>query len=305
MAEAPPPGFKEIEPPPGFKEVEAPKGTGPAEGALGKVGRIAKEELGKIPGRIKEDVKGIAQTAMNPPLGTLLPLTLGPGAGLLPRIGSVTAGRVAESKPKSVQEAATAAVKEGGVAALWEAAFGVGSRLGLSKMDLPSLKSMGKRVETFDWATKAPLAAYNAIKDRVPPGKWMFVPSINPKAPISPLEAAEGLAKLEKLDYEVARKEIVQELNRLDMQRVGLPGLQAKGPRPYAGSAFETRTSKERFKPSGASYAAQAAISPTARLAADVMATKETEGGVPLGAYPFLMGESSLKEMARRWVPKP
>ena len=296
-----PPGFVP-DAPPGFVPDAAPTTQ---ESTLGKVGRIAKEELGKVPGRIAEDVKGIASGITDPKMSTVLPLTLGPGAGVVSRVGSVAMGRMLDEPKGTAGENLATAGKAIGTAGLWEAALGIGPKLGLSKLGVPSLESLAKRVGAFRYATEAPLAAYNAIKDRVPKGKWMFVPTINPKAPITALEAAEGLAKLERLDYEAARKEIVQELNRLDMRRAGLPQLKAKGPRPYAGSGFETRTSPERFAPSDVSKrgaaVAEALKSPLSRIAADVGATEEVEG-VPVGALPFLMGSESLKSMAHKWL---
>lgn len=299
-----PPGFKEVPPPPGFREITAaPEKQGLT---LGRVGQIATEELGKMPGRVKEDIAGAVEDIRNPKMSTVLPLSLGPGAGVVPRIGAVTAGRMVDDPKGTLGENLMTAAKTATVAGLWEAAFGLAPKLGASKFGVPSLEGLSKRVEAFDYASKAPMQAYEAIKDRVPKGKWMFVPTINPKQAITAKEAAEGLAKLERLDYEAARKEIKAELDRLDVWRAGLPGRPGRGPRPYAGSAFETRTSATRFEPSDVAKrgaaTAQAMKSPLTRMAADVGATGEDIEGVPRGALPFMMGTGSLKDLAARWA---
>lgn len=302
----PPPDASTIPPPPDYKpsaaEPEKPKGL-----TLGRVGQIAGEELAKVPGRVVEDVKGAVEGIRNPKMSTVLPLSLGPGAGVVPRIGAVTAGRMVDDPKGSLGENLMTAGKTATVAGLWEAAFGIAPKLGISKIGVPSLESLGKRVQAFAYATRAPMEAYEAIKDRVPKGKWMFVPTINPKQAITAKEAAEGLAKLERLDYEAARKEIKAELDRLDVWRAGLPGRPGKGPRPYAGSKFETITTPERFTPSDAAYrgaAATAAMkSPLTRMAADVVATGEDIEGVPRGSLPALMmGTGGLKDLAARWA---
>jgi hypothetical protein len=152
------------------------------------------------------------------------------------------------------------------------------------------------------------MQAYEAIKDRVPPGKFMFVPTIDPKQAISAKEAAQGLSKLHGLDYEAARKEIASELSRLDIWRAGLPSMPNRGPRPYAGSAFETRTSPYHVEPSAASRAgsrvAAGVKSPLARTAADIVATQPNEEtGLPQGAIPPLYFGEPLVNMAQRWLP--
>lgn len=303
MAEAVVPDYP-TSPPPGYPT--APPPASESGLSLGRIGQIAGEELGKVPGRALEDIKGAVETVRNPKMSTVLPLTLGPGAGVVPRIGAVTAGRMVDEPKTTVGENLMTAGKAAGVAALWEATLGLAPKLGMQRLGVPSLESMASRVGAFKYASEAPMKAYDLLKTRVPPGKWMFVPTINSKQAITFKEAAEKLGRLERLDYETARKEIKSELDRLDMYRAGLPGMKAKGPRPYAGSGFEARTSASRFEPSESSKAGAqvsgALQSPLSRMAADVAATEDVHG-VPAGVIPFIASgdkASELYHLARR-----
>jgi hypothetical protein len=283
---------------------------------LGRVGQIAGEELAKIPGRTVENVKELAEGIMHPNMSVMLPLTLGrgPGApmrgpGVVSRVGATAAGRMLDDpKPTAAGNLATAA-KAATVAGAWEAMLGVVPFLKIPKTGTPSLKDFAGRVSAYEHATEAPMKAYEAIKDRVPPGKWMFIPTINPKQAITAKEAAEGLSKLQYLEYETARKEIKAELDRLDIWRGGLAGKPNKGPRPYAGFTFEQKTEPRRFRPSqlsrGGAEVAGALKSPATRMATDVAATEEGPGGIPLGTIPFipfLEAGGNLKDYARHWI---
>lgn len=325
MAEAvaTPPGYP-TEPPPGYPT--APPPMEPEPSTLSKIGQIAGEELAATPGRMLEGVKSGAasmwESLKNPKMGTVLPLSLaGPAApaaaaapGIMGRFakGAARAGATglgaAIDTPGTMDEKAGAGLKTAGTAALWEAAFGLGQKLGSSKLGMPSLNTMRGRTEAHQWATEAPMQAYEAIKDRVPPGKWLFVPTINPKGAITAKEAAQKLGKLSGLDYEAARKEIKFELDRLDIWKAGLPDVPNKGPRPYAGASFETRTSPYRVEPSAASRmgsnVAAGVRSPFARTAADIVAAQPNEDtGIPQGAIPPIVLGESLMNMAQRWLP--
>lgn len=321
-------------PPPDYPTTPPPDYQAPAPDTsgltLGKVGQIVGEEAAATPGRVMEGVKSGAsslwETLKNPTMGTVLPLSLaGPAApavkgaaaaapGIMGRFaqGAARAGATglgtASDTPGTLAEKAMAGAAAAGTAALWEAAFGLGQKLGSSKAGLPSLNTMRGRTDAYQWATEAPMQAYEAIKGRVPPGKFMFVPTIDPKQAISAKEAAQKLSKMHGLDYEAARKEIKAELDRLDIWRAGLPSMPGKGPRPYAGSAFETRTSPYHVEPSAASRAgsnvAAGVRSPLARTAADIVAAQPNEeAGMPQGAIPPLMLGEPLMNMARRWLP--
>lgn len=299
----PPDGPAAIPPPPDY---QGPAPTEKPGLTLGRVGQIAKEELGKVPGRVVEDVKAGVEGIVHPKMSTVLPLSLGPGAGVVSRVGSVAAGRMLDDPKATVGENLATAGTAATTAGLWEAAFGVAPKLGASKFGIPSLEALSKRVGAFKYATEAPMKAYEAIKDRVPKGKWMFVPTINPKQAITAKEAAETLGTLTGLEYEVARKEIKAELDRLDIWRGGLPDRPGRGPRPYAGSSFETRTSDKRFEPSDVAKKGAAAVKtlrdPFTRTAADVAATEDA-GGIPLGLWPPLMATpESLRGIAEKVI---
>src|SRR5437867_2685056 len=66
----------------------------PERSTIGKIGQIAKEGLGRVPSRVREEVKGIVEGIRDPKMSTVLPLTLGPGAGVVSRVGSVAMGRM-------------------------------------------------------------------------------------------------------------------------------------------------------------------------------------------------------------------
>lgn len=91
--------FGEEQPKTGLAALERDLGPEPApESTLGKVARIAGEELVKTPGRMIEGVKnaltGAAETFANPKPSTTLPLTLGPGSTIVSRLGSIAAGKM-------------------------------------------------------------------------------------------------------------------------------------------------------------------------------------------------------------------
>ncbi len=101
--------------------------------ALRKVGVIAGEELGKTPGRMLEGAKGIvssgAETAMNPPMATVLPLTLGPGSTVVSRLGALGAGAMLDKPSGQPLENLATAGRAIAPAAIMEAAVPLGGKL--------------------------------------------------------------------------------------------------------------------------------------------------------------------------------
>lgn len=312
--------------------------TTPEPSTLSKIGGIVGEELAATPGRMVEGAKSglssLWDTIRNPKMSDTLPLAIGGPAmkgaaaaatqaapGIMGRFaqGASRAGATglgtAIDTPGGADEKVEAGLAAAGTAALWESAFGLGQKLGSSKVGLPSLNTMSGRQGAYDWATRAPMEAYEKIKDRVPQGYKIFVPTIDAKKQIPIKEAAEKLGGLQRQEYDAALKEIVAELNWLDARRMGAPELAGqalrgrKPPRPsYAGSAFESHVAPERFAPSAASQTgakvAAGVKTPLAREAADIVASKENEDtGVPQGALPALYFGEPLVNMARRWLP--
>src|SRR2546425_4470918 len=68
----------------------------PPESTVGKVARIAGEELVKTPGRMVEGVKSAVGEVANPKLSTVLPLIVGPSSTVATRLGSIAAGKMLE-----------------------------------------------------------------------------------------------------------------------------------------------------------------------------------------------------------------
>src|SRR5437660_11189242 len=80
------------------------------EGALHHVGRIVKEEATKVPGRVREDIAGLAETVAKPKMRTLLPMTV-PGAGLVTRLGTLGMGAMLGQPSTSPSENLALAAK--------------------------------------------------------------------------------------------------------------------------------------------------------------------------------------------------
>jgi len=163
---------------------------------------------------------------------------------------------------------------------------------GLTRSIATIAEELGSRHKAYEYATKAIGQAFEAVKDRIPKGAWMNLPSLDKTKRLTAKEAQAGLENLERIDYEVARKEIISELNRLDIRNLPkrMLGGQAKAPRPYAGQEFEMRSSPSRFQPTPttgekvASGATKTLQDPFMRAAADTATTQTKVDGVPFGA---------------------
>lgn len=212
--------------------------------------------------------------------------------------------------------------KDAGVALAWEALLG-----GLPYARLPWGKSLNQmaaplrgREAEFERAGKAPLEAYEQMKNYVPPGPWMQVPSISPK-PITFEEASKGLAKLKGVDWTAARNEISQELKR------GGPSGMLSGPAfnppvkasvalggqtsktPYLHEGYNARVPEARFTPPSteaerfAKGAVGALQNPMTRTAVDVASAEPGPiEGHSLGELGLMPIVSSLKGLAHRIV---
>ena len=214
--------------------------------------------------------------------------------------------------------------KDAGVALAWEAILG-----GLPYARLPWGKSLNQmaaplraREAEFARAGKAPLEAYEQMKNYVPPGAWMQVPSISPK-PITFEEASKGLAKLKGVDWTAARNEISQELKRggpsaifsgpaLNPPVKASVALGGTAPKtPYLHEGYNTRVPEARFNPPSteaerfAKGAVGALQNPMTRTAADIASAKPAEPisdeytWGELGLMPIV---SSLKGLSHRII---
>lgn len=242
---------------------------------------------------------------------------LSPGVGMPARIGLQGAAGAIKSAAKGenplwggLLDAATAGATEG--------ALGLASKVKLP--GVPSLSDLAEKVtgrkEAFKYATEAPGKALDALRDRLPKGKWLWVPTINEKAKITVDEAVKSLKGLEGLEYQAARKEIINEMNALDIRKGGLPELGRKSRPTYAGQGFDVRTSPERFQPPPGStlerFAEGVAVpfleSPATRGLADVATTQhDPSSGLPYGAMAGLgLADKAggLWDIARHWVTR-
>lgn len=327
MAEALAPGYPTT-PPPGYPTAPPPP---PESGlSLGRVGQIAGEELGKVPGRMLEDVKGMLQTIQSPKMADVLPLSLGPASGLaggVARAATTGLGRGLD-KPGDIGAKAWEGIKATGVAGLWEGILGSIPFARSHRLGIPSIsETAGARrtqfAETqaaqdqYKAAADAVEKAYNAIRGHVDPGKVMFVPQIDPKNPISFRQAADGLKNLEGLDWQIAREQIGKELNRIDRFRAGNPAINFRGPGASARQQFRGITPKDRVAPGPtpanqagdrAIAAEQALSDPALRAATDILATTKPEmlgGNLQTGALlPLALGKGagSLWDLASQLV---
>lgn len=300
MAEAPPPGFKEIPAPPGFKEVAGAAPVGEARVKHAPVGESALEILG---GALNDTFGTGNARPYGERLGRAVfqPKNLGESAlreAIMAPVSAVTMpGRIAASAAtgpitalasgKSLGDAGWAGALDAAVAGLTE---GVGA--GVGKV----ASRFGAPARAYQYATEAPGKALEYLKARLPAGKWLSVPSLGP-GKMTVEEAVGKLAKAERRTYEVARAEIAHEMSRLDAQRL-------TGPKPLAGQVFKHETAPERFAPSRfskvAEGVAQAAKSPVTRGTADVAATTPVdEAGLPQGALPALAATDHLGAIVR------
>lgn len=327
MAEALAPGYPTT-PPPGYPTSPPPP---PESGlSLGRIGEIAGEELGKVPGRVMEDVKGIGQSIVNPKMADVLPMSLGPTGGLaggVARAATTGLGRALD-KPGDLGSKAWEGVKATGVAGLWEGILGAVPFARSHKFGIPSIAETagGRRAQfaetqaaqdQFKAAEDAVEKAYNAIRGHVNPGKFMFVPQIDPKNPISFRQAVDGLKKLDGLDWQIAHDQIGKELNRLDVFRAGNPALNFKGPGASARQQFRGTVPRDRVAPGPtppnqagdrAIAAEQTLADPFLRTATDIMATSKPEmlgGNIQAGSVlPLALGKGagSLWDLAGQLV---
>lgn len=229
-----------------------------------------------------------------------VPRVLKPLAAALGRSGAMAGLGAGEAAAKGADATARGTMTGG-------AALGAETLLSLiPRAKIPwltrSIKDLAE--EAGSWktaykkATEAIGSAFDAVKDRIPKGKWLNVPTIDKAKRLTPTEAQRGLEKLEGLDYEQARKEIIAELTRLDIRNIP-KRLGGGGPRPYAGQAFEMRTRPQRFTPplqpghKFGELAAAALGAPGTRTAADVAASQDVMG-VPAG----VIGAYGLKDFA-------
>jgi hypothetical protein len=177
----------------------------------------------------------------------------------------------------------------------------------VTKLPKVGLEALAEGLRTsrsaFEWATKAPGVAWEALKARFPNAK-VIIPSLDPAKKITLEEAVERLAKLEGAAYQQARSEIVHWMNKLDLQKM------MGGPPPRAGHLFRERTSKERFAPRRGTTLERLAgtlvrpeVQAGGRAGADAAATQEITPGVPVAVPSILRAleaPADLGHLAKR-----
>jgi hypothetical protein len=158
------------------------------------------------------------------------------------------------------------------------------------------LTERGAPARAAEAAEKAPAETLATIAQRLPKAKFFNVPSLSNQ----PMTVSDAVAKLAKMKddplYAQVRGEIINEMNRLDIQKmIALStGAFVKGPGPSAGSLFERGTSPSLFTPPAGSRIAESirphVLGPQVRAAADALTTMPTEEGIPLGGLAGVVG---------------
>lgn len=311
----------------GLAEIDAHLGVAPQGGGLAAIdAELAKPSVKPGPSSPAGDGRGIVSGAILDTLGVsersgAVPLTGNAetktplGVVLQPKNGLEFAAREAVMAPltagslpvrlgvSGAQGALDALMSGRGLSgAGYEAALDV-IVAGVSEAVLgkagKKLAEYAAPARMFQYATEAPMKALDALRARLPKGKWMNVPSIA-GTKITADEAVQELTKLTGNEYKQARAEIANELSRLDAQRI-------TGPRPVAGTVFNQRTSPERFEPpnrplaQGFDAAARALRAPVTRAAADVAATTPIDNsGTPVGVVPIAGAWDHAGSLLRR-----
>lgn len=163
---------------------------------------------------------------------------------------------------------------------------------------LEGLTERGAPARAYKYGTEALGKVVDAIKSRLPGSTKLSVPSLG-STPVTLEQAVTKLKGLTKEEYEITRREIMSELDRLDAARV-VGGVTPRGtwgpvkpPRPYAGQQFGKQTTDIRVPPSmgaaGSEAARTALTSNEGRAVADALAAQQTEAGLPLGALAAMM----------------
>lgn len=179
-------------------------------------------------------------------------------AAAAPAVGRIatSAGIGAGQAAARGEDATIGGLIDAAVAAVGEGVAGAAGKVA-SKVAEPVLS----QAAGLKYATEAPGKAYEFLKDRLPTGKWLSIPSMD-TAKLSFEEAVKKLATMTGDAYRVARAELAGELSRLDIQRV-------TGPKPLAGSVFRGLTSDQRR---------EMAASPFRQFAAGLMRLLQNEG---------------------------
>jgi hypothetical protein len=146
--------------------------------------------------------------------------------------------------------------------------------------------------------------AIDLVKSKLPKGAWLNIPALDSTKKLT-LDEATRLMKAPGLrdeQFQIAREQFKNELNRLDITRV-------TGPKPYAGSIFGKFAPKEHFqyRPTVAERVAEQVVkgteSPALRGLADTLTTTDVGGPggtLPIGAIAPLAGWENLKGLAGR-----
>jgi hypothetical protein len=294
-------------------------GAGAAERGAGAVPGVAPD-----PTPAPSWMVAAAEAAANAPLIA----AGGGGLGLMAaKLGApaVVASKVAPAVGRVATVGGLAAAKEAGegkdvlslpvlldiaVASLVEAGTagvaGVGKKL--AKPLTEARDAHGAQQRAFAHATAAPKEALDAIRARLGNVKSIVVPSLGP-GKMSLDDAVKKLSTLERHDYEQARAEMVNVLNRLEK------GLNPSQPAPRAGTVFKNRTADTRFAVAPfaadvsplryvAEKAMQTANRPMVRAGAESTLTEDIPGtSIPIGVGAAALPSAAWKSVLRRLTP--
>lgn len=243
--------------------------------------------------------------------GELLPAA--PAIGRALASGAV-GGAKALSQGKSAGGVAWDAVVDTLLGGASEGAAGLATRLKIPFTGMPSLKEAGEKVPRaaagYAGAGKAIDKASDMIAARLPKGAWLNLPAIDSSKRLTLDEAVKALKEMKGAEYEVARKQLIYQLNAADQAMVkgGVKPLT----KPYSGQIFGQVSPKERFTYRGtpgeraATKALDLSRNPMGRAALDAEATDESVvPGVPNALLPILGLEgSTFGELARHARPR-
>lgn len=233
-----------------------------------------------------DPIQAIGNVALPAAASTVATLPLTAGAGTLAAKAIPAAPKLAAAGGRALAAAGSSIANKmlGGrdvdpyeglvdlaVSASAEAVGGAGGKAAGKAL----LKS-GAPARAFEYATKAPQEALNAVAGRLMKAK-IIIPSLDASKKLSWPEMIERLSKVTGSQYRIARAEIADAMRRADTQTL----------RPHAGQVFKELTAKRRFEPGAFAKTAErvrrGASPGLVRAGADTAAVSEADEGLPAG----------------------
>lgn len=309
-----PPGFIPLPPPserkaedarpPGFQEVKPPwqgDGRGVIGGAVMDTLGLTDRPGADTPKRVLTKPETFGESLIAPAI--MAPAIMYGGTGAAAMGLPALAGRIAASGALGAAQSAwrgddaatvgTHGAMDAAVSGLTEGLGGVAAKAA-GKVAKPLTKAIEENQgmqRGFKYATDAVDKAYDAVKGRIPPGKWFTLPSVS-NAKMTAQEAFDALRNAEGDSYRIIREDIQKNLDRLDS--LGRKG--ANFAASSAGRVFKMLTSDARFTPpeaptgtmgeAAAKRLGEIAQHPRVRSTLDALANALFPGSrAPIGAH--------------------